>query len=51
MNNSIYLCYKRSLTSIIAASLVFEKLRNNGYAVIYRRKSARTILFKKLIRC
>ena len=36
--NSIYLCYKRSLTSIIAASLVFEKLRNNGYAVIYSRK-------------
>lgn len=24
MNNSIYLCYKRSLTSIIAASLVFK---------------------------
>lgn len=38
MNNSIYLCYKRSLTSIIAASLVFEKLRNSGYAVIYSRK-------------
>ena len=38
MNNSIYLCYKRSLTSIIAASLVFEKLRDSGYAVIYSRK-------------
>lgn len=38
MNESIYLCYKRTLTSTIAASLVFEKLRNNGYAVYYTRK-------------
>jgi tetratricopeptide (TPR) repeat protein len=38
MNESIYLCYKRTLTSSIAASLVFEKLRNNGYAVYYTRK-------------
>lgn len=37
MNESIYLCYKRTLTSIIAASLIFEKLRNNGYAVYYIR--------------
>ena len=38
MNESIYLCYKSTLTSTIAASLVFERLRNNGYAVHYTRK-------------
>ena len=38
MNESIYLCYKRTLTSSIAASLVFERLRNSGYAVYYTRK-------------
>ena len=48
MNNSIYLCYKRSLTSIIAASLVFEKLRNNGYAVIYSRKLRENDFIQKI---
>ena len=48
MNNSIYLCYKRSLTSIIAASLVFEKLRNNGYAVIYSRKLRKNDFIQKI---
>lgn len=38
MNSEIYLCYKRTLTSIVAASLVFEKLRNNGYSVFFSRK-------------
>ncbi len=38
MNSEIYLCYKRTLTSIVAASLVFERLRNNGYSVFYSRK-------------
>ena len=38
MGSDIYLCYKRTLTSIVAASLVFEKLRNNGYSVFYSRK-------------
>ena len=47
-NNSIYLCYKRSLTSIIAASLVFEKLRNNGYAVIYSRKLRENDFIQKI---
>lgn len=38
MNESIYLCYKRTMTSVIAASIVFEKLRNNGFSVFYTRK-------------
>lgn len=38
MDSNIYLCYKRTLTSIVAASLVFERLRNNGYSVFYSRK-------------
>ena len=38
MGAEIYLCYKRTLTSIVAASIVFERLRNNGYSVFYSRK-------------
>lgn len=50
MNNSIYLCYKRSLTSIIAASLVYKN-QDTMTSAIYSRKHCKNDFVQKYIKC